>query len=136
MVEAVVEQLELYGMMDNTYIVYTCDNGFHIGQHRLPPGKTCAFEEEINVSFLIRGPGVPKGKVTDVVTSHTDIAPTLFQLAGIQLREEFDGSPIPLPDLALEKSRASHSQEHVAVEFWGVSISEGVYARTSPQGCN
>ena len=45
----------------NTYVVYTSDNGFHMGQHRLFIGKTTAYEEDIRVPMAIRGPGVPKG---------------------------------------------------------------------------
>ena len=49
-------------VLENTYLIYTSDNGYHLGQHRLPPGKTCNIEEDINVPFLARGPGISKGK--------------------------------------------------------------------------
>ena len=57
----VVSALEETGRLDNTYVVYTSDNGFHMGQHRLFIGKTTAYEEDIRVPMAIRGPGVPKG---------------------------------------------------------------------------
>ena len=57
----VVEALEETGRLDNTYVVYTSDNGFHMGQHRLFIGKTTAYEEDIRVPLAIRGPGVPEG---------------------------------------------------------------------------
>ncbi|KEF58669.1 arylsulfatase [Exophiala aquamarina CBS 119918] len=132
MIESVVNKLDSYGILDNTYIIYTSDNGFHIGQHRLPPGKTCAFEEDINVPFYIRGPGIAKGEVTDSVTSHTDIAPTLFQLAGIRLRDEFDGSPMPIQ--ISEAETQPHASEHVAVEYWGLGVGEGKYAAAAVNG--
>ncbi|KAI4907972.1 uncharacterized protein J4E92_011017 [Alternaria infectoria] len=69
-------------VLENTYLIYTTDNGFHISQHRLPPGKSCGIEEDINIPFFIRGPGVSKGAVMDIPSSHTDIVPTLFHLAG------------------------------------------------------
>jgi len=53
--------------LDNTYIIYSSDNGYHIGQHRMAPGKKCVFEENINVPLIIRGPKVAKGKKTDMV---------------------------------------------------------------------
>ena len=49
------------GQLDNTYIIFTSDNGFHMGQHRLLPGKGMVYEEDIAVPFIVRGPGVPAG---------------------------------------------------------------------------
>ena len=126
LVEALVQHLEQTAspeVVDNTYIIYTTDNGYHIGQHRLAPGKTCAIEEDINIPFIVRGPGVAKGQTVSFPTSHTDLVPTIFQLAGIPLQEDFDGIPIPVTveqQLALE-----HKSEHVNVEFWGRGILEG-----------
>lgn len=80
-----VTRLEDNGLLDNTYTFYTSDNGYHVGQHRMAPGRGCPYEEDINVPMIVRGPGVPKGRKVDFVTSHTDIAATLFDLAGIPL---------------------------------------------------
>ena len=129
LVDQVVRRLEKYDLLDNTYIIFTSDNGFHIGQHRLQPGKTCAFEEDINVPFYVRGPNVPKGKTVDVVTTHTDIAPTLFELAGIKLRDDFDGQPIPVTTKAIEQQNNNKKRDHVNVEFWGRGIEEGKFGR-------
>ncbi|KAF4434834.1 putative arylsulfatase [Fusarium austroafricanum] len=119
-VEQVVKQLEDAGLLEETYIIYSSDNGFHLGQHRLPPGKECGFDEDIRVPLFIRGPGVSTGSVEKAVTTHIDLAPTLLKLAGVELREDFDGTPIPvLPD------QRNKRHEHVAVEFWGVAIAEG-----------
>lgn len=112
-------------VLDNTYLIYTSDNGYHIGQHRLAPGKTCYIEEDINVPFIIRGPGVDKGKTVAVPTTHTDIAPTLFQLAGIPLQDEFDGEPMPVTSDQLRSQPGKI--EHVNVEYWGTGIPEGRY---------
>lgn len=117
-------------VLANTYLIYTTDNGFHIGQHRLPPGKSCGIEEDVNIPFFIRGPGIAKGAVQTVPSSHTDIVPTIFQLAGIPLREDFDGEPIPVT----EKQLAHHDKsEHVNIEFWGDYLVEGntLYGRAS-----
>ncbi|KAL4960097.1 sulfatase family protein [Aspergillus stella-maris] len=121
LVDSIVTRLEASGQIDNTYIIYTADNGYHIGQHRLPPGKTCSFEEDIRVPFYIRGPGIPENTVEDAVTTHIDLAPTIFDIAQIPLREDFDGTPIPLPSASGVHPR----HEHVTVEFWGKSYLEG-----------
>jgi N-acetylglucosamine-6-sulfatase len=109
-------------VLANTYFIYTTDNGYHIGQHRLPPGKSCGIEEDVNIPFFIRGPGVPKGAVQTIPSSHTDIVPTLFTLAGIPLRDDFDGEPIPVTTKLLACNEKS---EHINIEFWGDYLVEG-----------
>ncbi|KAF2864022.1 arylsulfatase [Piedraia hortae CBS 480.64] len=124
-VENVVKRLEAAGQLDNTYIFYSSDNGYHIGQHRLPPGKSCAFEEDINIPLIVRGPGIPKGGSVNLVTSHTDLAPTFLNIAGVAARDDFDGTAIPLSSEAFRKEAYSR-QEHVNVEYWGGASSENV----------
>ncbi|KAI2834522.1 hypothetical protein CBS147321_5572 [Aspergillus niger] len=131
MVDALITQLEESGQIDNTYIIYSADNGYHIGHHRLPPGKTTGYEEDIRVPFYIRGPGIPEGKSVDRVTTHIDIAPTLFELAGVPLREDFDGTPMPV---STSKKTQSILHEHVTVEFWGHAVLEGEYGSIGPGG--
>lgn len=131
LVDQVFQRLERYNLLDNTYIIFTSDNGYHIGQHRLQPGKTCAFEEDINVPFFLRGPNVPKAETVDVVTTHTDIVPTLFELAGIEQRRDFDGQPIPVTRKEIAQQLKNKKRDHVNVEFWGEGIDEGKYGRKS-----
>ncbi len=130
-VDEVVVRLTDHGVLDHTYIFYSSDNGYHIGQHRLQPGKECGFEEDINVPLIVRGPGVPAGRVVDdVVTSHTDLAPTFLSLAGADLRADFDGTAIPLTDEAIESEAAENPRrEHVNVEYWGFALAEGNYGQ-------
>ncbi|CAN8104300.1 unnamed protein product [Discula destructiva] len=129
LVEKLVVQLDDAGVLEDTYIIYSSDNGFHIGQHRLPPGKECGYDEDIRVPLMVRGPGVPKGKVEDAVTTHIDLAPTILRMVGADVRPDFDGVPIPIgvdsdsppADSAPETKR----HEHVAVEYWGMALAEG-----------
>jgi hypothetical protein len=125
LVEQVIGRLEELDLLDNTYIIYTTDNGYHISQHRLRPGKECGFDEDINIPLIVRGPGVAEGLVTDVITTHVDLAPTILQLAGAgSLRADFDGVPVPLTAPAIAEAKQSR-HEHVTVEFWGLAASEG-----------
>jgi N-acetylglucosamine-6-sulfatase len=125
-VEGVIIRLEKAAILDNTYVIYTTDNGYHISQHRLNPGKECGFEEDINIPLIIRGPGVPVGE-SNAVTAHTDLAPTFLKLAGAKWGwDGLDGSPIPLDEKGLEDAKQDR-QEHVNVEFWGRGIPEGRY---------
>ncbi|KAJ1711082.1 gloeobacteria sulfatase [Aspergillus flavus] len=120
LVDSLVTRLEQSDKLDNTYIIYTSDNGFHIGQHRLPPGKTCGFDEDIRVPFFIRGPGIPEGAVEDSVSTHIDLAPTFYELAGIPLRDDFDGAP-----MRILRNNMGTLHEHVTVEYWGQAMLEG-----------
>jgi len=129
MVENLIRQLESKGVLDNTYIFYTTDNGYHISQHRMHPGKECSFDTDIHIPLIVRGPGIPAGRSLDVVTSHTDLSPTIIALAGGS-QPNFDGLPIPLSDEDQHKRRS----EHVNVEFWGVGIPEGKFGYNGSVG--
>ncbi|KAJ3018288.1 UNVERIFIED_CONTAM: hypothetical protein HDU68_011239 [Siphonaria sp. JEL0065] len=115
LVGSVVDFLKDSGDLENTYIFYTTDNGYHIGLHRLNAGKTTPYEDDVNVPFFVRGPGVAKGKIRQDVNSHTDLAPTFLKIAGAsQTAYPFDGEPIPIH--AHEKE--DKNRETVGVEFW------------------
>ncbi len=60
MIGELVEALKESGELDDTYIFFTSDNGFHLGIHRLSVGKWTAYEEDIRVPLIVRGPGVPE----------------------------------------------------------------------------
>ncbi|KAK3321998.1 alkaline-phosphatase-like protein [Apodospora peruviana] len=124
LVDGVFARLEANGLLDNTFVFYTTDNGYHIGQHRLQPGKELGFEEDINIPLIVRGPGVPAAEVSEVVTTHIDLAPTILQLVGAPSRADFDGEAIPLRKSELESATTSR-HEHVTVEYWGFAITEG-----------
>lgn len=131
-VDSLVNHLHDLELLDNTYIIYTTDNGYHIGQHRMQPAKQCSFEEDINIPLIIRGPGVPKKSTSDIVTTHTDLAPTLLEIAGIPLRNDFDGLPIPLTEDGLSQAEETR-HEHVTVEHWGFASNEGQVLESYPR---
>lgn len=82
-IEDVVALLGDLGILDNTYIVYSSDNGYHLGNHRLPHGKTLPFVEDTNLPFIVRGPGVPANKTSEFPSAHLDLAPTFLEIAGV-----------------------------------------------------
>jgi arylsulfatase A-like enzyme len=97
MVEAIVDKLQAAGELDNTYIVYTSDNGWHMGEHRLHAGKNTAYEEDIRLPLVIRGPGVPAGKIVPQLALNIDLAPTIAELAHVAAPSWVDGrSLVPL----------------------------------------
>jgi arylsulfatase A-like enzyme len=95
------------GELDNTYIVFTSDNGFHLGQHRLGAGKWTAYEEDIRIPLVVSGPGVPEGRTLHHMVLTNDLAPTFADLAGAGIPSFVDGrslkplltdEPTPLED--------------------------------------
>jgi arylsulfatase A-like enzyme len=97
MVERVVAVLEATRELDNTYVIYSSDNGFHLGEHRLPAGKDFPYEEDIRVPAVVRGPGVPAGDRIEAMVLNSDFAPTFAAIAGIGPPDFVDGrSFLPL----------------------------------------
>ncbi|HEY9643240.1 MAG TPA: sulfatase [Coleofasciculaceae cyanobacterium] len=91
------ETLEAANQLDNTYIVFSSDNGFHLGQHRLHSGKETAYEEDIHLPLVVKGPGVPRGKTVAAISGNVDLAPTFADLAGVKPPASVDGrSLVPL----------------------------------------
>ena len=105
-VASLVDTLKANGQLDNTFIVFTSDNGFHLGQHRLVMGKQTAYEEDIHVPLIVRGPGVPAGRVVQHFSGNVDLAPTFAELGGATAPAFVDGRSLApllrrtLPSLA------------------------------------
>ena len=91
LVEGVVSRLQSSGRLSNTYIVFTSDNGYHLGEHRIIHGKGRPYEEDNHMPLLIRGPGVAAGSSTEELVLNTDYFPTFSELAGIQTPSYVDG---------------------------------------------
>jgi arylsulfatase A-like enzyme len=90
-ISQLITTLKKNGQLANTYIVFTSDNGFHLGQHRLPQGKQTAYEEDIHVPLIVRGPGVPKNAKRAHITGNVDLAPTFAALGGAATPAFVDG---------------------------------------------
>jgi hypothetical protein len=92
-----ITTLEDTGELNNTYIFFTSDNGFHMGEHRLPPDKKTPYEEDISIPLMIRGPGIPANAVRQQLVINNDFAPTIAELAGVPTPSFVDGkSFVPL----------------------------------------
>ncbi|MGN6189454.1 MAG: sulfatase family protein [Conexibacter sp.] len=90
-------RLRALGVARNTYIVFSSDNGFHLGQHRLTPGKLTAYDPDVRVPLIVTGPGVPAGRTVDAMVENTDLCPTFAELAGAPPPPNADGhSLVPL----------------------------------------
>ncbi|HEX3041731.1 MAG TPA: sulfatase [Solirubrobacterales bacterium] len=106
-VKTIVDTLGGLHRLRNTYIIFTSDNGFFYGEHRLTGGKFLAYEPATHLPLLIRGPGIKPGTSTGELAANIDIAPTILELAGATADKSIDGrSLVPyMQDSALRSRR-------------------------------
>jgi len=89
--QGVISALSRTGQLDDTYVIFTSDNGYHMGLHRIRGAKWTPYTEAHEVPFVVRGPGVPRGGSFDDLVANTDIAPTVLDLAGLPAPGWMDG---------------------------------------------
>lgn len=90
-VAAVIDSLGRAGRLDDTYVIFTSDNGFFQGEHRIAKGKYLAYEPSTHVPLLIRGPGIAPGTVSRELASNVDLAPTVLDAANAAADRTLDG---------------------------------------------
>jgi hypothetical protein len=99
MIGAIAARLDALGRLSNTVFVFTSDNGYSHGQHRLN-AKLLAYEESVRVPFYVSLPALQGGPVrSSAMVLHTDVAPTLLDLASasgppVRLRFVPDGTSL------------------------------------------
>ena len=103
----VVDALRAAGELDNTLILFTSDNGFFHGEHRVPSGKVMVYEPAVAVPLIMRGPGVPRGARRRQLVTNADLAPTILEAAGATPGRAQDGRSLfaLLRDRGLEWGR-------------------------------
>jgi N-acetylglucosamine-6-sulfatase len=111
-VKRLVDALEASGELDNTLIVYTSDNGFFHGEHRIPTGKMHIYEESIRVPLEMRGPGIPQGVTIDPLAINADLAPTIVDAANATPGLTMDGRSL----LPVTKNPAIEDGRQLLVE--------------------
>ena len=90
-VALIVRALRRTHELGETYIVFTSDNGYMQGEHRVRSGKMLPYDASTRVPLIIRGPGLPEAAVTSELVANTDLAPTLLELAGATAGKTVDG---------------------------------------------
>ncbi len=119
-VDRMIGQIEAHlladGVARNTYIVFSSDNGLHMGEHRLRPGKLTAFDTDIHVPLVIAGPGVGHARTLDQMTENVDLCPSFEQLAGAPVAPSVDGHSLVA---LLHDKPAGEWRKEILVEHHG-----------------
>jgi N-acetylglucosamine-6-sulfatase len=94
-VRDIVSTLKRRGELGRTLIVFTTDNGYMQGEHRIRSGKVLAYEESARLPLIIRGPGIPPRQI-DTLTVNADLAPTILDAVDVRkpAAARFDGLPL------------------------------------------
>ena len=91
----ILKNLEEKGELDNTIVMFTSDHGEFLGTHGLLHKGPPTYKQLVEISMIIKGPGIDSGKVIDDLTSHIDLTPTFLDLAGIDYSTQtFDGESL------------------------------------------
>ena len=86
-----VQDLKDKGILDDTYIIFSSDNGFFRGEHRIVNGKYLPYDPASRVPLIIRGPGIPAGGVSNELVWNGDIPQTILQIAQGSQDNSLDG---------------------------------------------
>lgn len=142
MVGNLVSAVKSEGELNNTVFIFTADNGFFHGEHRVRTGKVLHYEESSGVPLVIRGPGVPKNQHRSQLAANVDLAPTILDFADARSRRLMDGRTLlpMIEDKRFEPGRAvliegfnngtDEDPEGADVSYSAVRTDRYVYAET------
>ena len=124
-VDGIVEALRADGRLDQTWIMFTSDNGLAIGEHRLDSLKQCVYEECVRQPLVVIPPGgLAEPRTDDHLVANIDLAPTIAGVMGAEAGGPFDGhSLLPLLDDPLAPWR-----DGLVLEQWRGDVDKGFVA--------
>lgn len=118
MIELVLERLKTLNLLDDTYVFFSSDHGYKLGQWRLGMSKEHPYETDVHIPFYARGPGIAPGTRLKALGSNIDIGPTFLDIAGLPPNPHHDGVSL-LPMLLSKQS----SKERIKLEAgWRQSL--------------
>jgi len=123
MIGLVHEELETLGVLDNTFIFFTSDHGYKLGEWRIGCSKQHPYESDVHIPFFARGPGIAPGTRLTALGSNIDIAPTFIDIAGLPPNPEHDGkSLLPMLTASATERKAVEQgwREELIIEYLSV----------------
>lgn len=132
LVEEVIERLMEMDLFDNTYFIFTSDNGYHLGQFSMPFDKRQPYETDIRVPLILSLPTYNEKLLIDRPVALIDLAPTILAWANISKPEWMDGESfhdsIQVEDNSIDshldeedaaRSRNVPYERRILIEYWG-----------------
>ncbi|CAN5794081.1 sulfatase [soil metagenome] len=110
-VERIVDKLRDARELRDTLVVFTSDNGYLLGEHRLT-AKGSLYEESVGVPLIMRGPGIPRGVTRPQIAGNIDLAPTIFDFTGVKPLRVTDGRSL----LPLARRRGAAADRDILLE--------------------
>lgn len=133
MIADIYQTLAARGELENTIIVFTSDNGYNLGSHRLL-NKMVPYEESIRVPLIIAGAGITPRTETRM-TLETDFAPTFLDLAGLSIPNDtttanfMDGQSLAT---LLTGEQPAEWREDVVLQYRTDGLTDGIGAELPP----
>jgi N-acetylglucosamine-6-sulfatase len=132
LVGRLVGALRRSGELADTVLIFSSDQGFMLGEHRLR-GKSEAYWPSLHIPLVIRGPGFARGARSDALVGNVDVAPTIVALAGAVPDYELDGLPLLRSGRRELRSRLGLGVEHFdRLRYRGVRTPRFAYTETVP----
>lgn len=111
MIGLILDQLEIGGMLEDTYIIYTSDHGDSLGEHGLFY-KQCSYEGSVGVPLILAGPDIPQGKEVAAPVSLVDMYPTIMDFANLETEKDHPGKSWKRIAMGEETSEVVFSEYH------------------------
>jgi N-acetylglucosamine-6-sulfatase len=111
-VRDILSALSATGELERTLVIYTSDNGFFHGEHRVPAGKVLVYEPSVRVPLIIRGPGIPRGIARTNLVANVDLAATILDAARARPGRKLDGRSL----LPFARDRLRRSGRDILLE--------------------
>lgn len=122
LVGSIESTLAQTGQASNTDVFFSSDNGYHIGEYRLSPGKRTAYDTDVEVPLVAAGPGIRHGHLVAREAQNIDLAPTFETLAGVTPSPSVDGHTLqPL----LVHKRVHHWRKYALIEHQHTALIPG-----------
>ncbi|MFR9621090.1 MAG: sulfatase-like hydrolase/transferase [Rikenellaceae bacterium] len=115
----ILDKLEQTGLDKNTILIFTSDNGCSLGARRLG-GKVLPYECSSRIPLIIVDPrqANSSGKRAEVLTGNIDIAPTIFEYAGVEIPSGVDGESLCRVVTNPSKAKEVHD-DLMLINAWG-----------------
>ena len=111
----IVATLRETGRLDNTLIIFTSDNGYFYGEHALTVERRLPYEEAVKTPLLMRFPGLVRpGTEIDGLAVSVDLAPTILDVAGVEIPKHIQGTSLT----PLMRGQKKEVRDSMLIEFY------------------